>query len=221
MVRDTMVLIGGAMLLLVLAAPAAAPGRYASVDGLKMYYEVHGTGRPLALLHGGLPSIGPDFGKLIPVLARTRRVIAIEQQGHGHTADVDRPLRYEQMADEAGRVLPRAVAGREEPRAGGPGGLPLAEGVRGGGASAAGLAHAGGECQGARPHLARRPARADPGDPGSLADHHRRRGHRPSGARGRAVPVLLGGGVAGDVVGLPRAQLAVLPGTTHVTLIDR
>src|SRR2546423_13275206 len=110
MVRDTMVLIGGAMLLLVLAAPAAAPGRYAPVDGPKMCYEVHGTGRPLVLLHGGLSSIGPDFGKLIPVLARTRRVIAIQQQGHRHTAAAGRPPRHEEVAQPPRPALPRARA---------------------------------------------------------------------------------------------------------------
>src|SRR5262245_38306214 len=73
---------------------------YAPVNGLSMYYEIHGNGRPLVLLHGGFGTIETDFGQLLPTLAQTRRVIAVEQQGHGHTADVNRPLRYEQMADD-------------------------------------------------------------------------------------------------------------------------
>jgi pimeloyl-ACP methyl ester carboxylesterase len=86
---------------------APAPGRYASIGGLEMYYEIHGpeTPRPLVLLHGSLSGIGPDFGALIPVLARDRRVIAVEQQAHGHTADVDRPLRVEQMATDTTSLL--------------------------------------------------------------------------------------------------------------------
>lgn len=89
------------------AAGAPAAGRYASIGGLEMYYEVHGpeTGRPLVLLHGSLSGIEPDFGELIPVLARDRRVIAVEQQAHGHTADVDRPLRVEQMAADTTALL--------------------------------------------------------------------------------------------------------------------
>jgi pimeloyl-ACP methyl ester carboxylesterase len=85
---------------------AAAPQTgYAPVNGLKMYYEVHGTGRPLVLLHGGFGTIETDFGQLLPALAQTRQVIGVEQQAHGHTADVDRPLRYEQMADDVAALM--------------------------------------------------------------------------------------------------------------------
>src|SRR5258708_7013504 len=80
-------------------------GKYANVNGLKMYYEIHGTGRPLVLLHGALSAIGTSFGKLLPSLAKTRQVIAIEQQAHGHTADIDRPLTIEQMADDTAALL--------------------------------------------------------------------------------------------------------------------
>src|SRR2546423_158567 len=63
-------------------------GQYASVNGLKMYYEIHGTGgQPLILLHGGLGTIDMMFGQMIPALAKTRQVIAVELQAHGHTAD--------------------------------------------------------------------------------------------------------------------------------------
>ncbi len=71
---------------------------YASINGLEMYYETNGTGRPL-LLHGGAGSPGM-FGKLMPVLSKRRRVIAADLQAHGRTADIDRPLRYELMADD-------------------------------------------------------------------------------------------------------------------------
>lgn len=91
---------------LVLAAPAAAAkGSYASVNGLKMYYEIQGTGRPLVLLHGGMCTIEGCLGKVRPPFAKARRTIAIEQQGHGRTADIDRPLTYEQMAEDTAAVL--------------------------------------------------------------------------------------------------------------------
>ena len=75
-------------------------GQYASVNGLKMYYEVHGTGRPLVLLHGA-------FGRatVYPALAKNRQMIAVELQGHGHTADIDRPLTLEQLADDVAALL--------------------------------------------------------------------------------------------------------------------
>ena len=87
------------------AAPTDATGSYASVNGLKMYYEIHGTGRPLVLLHGALTTIDTSFGKVLPSSAKTRQVIAVEQQGHGHTADMDRPLTYQQMADDTAALL--------------------------------------------------------------------------------------------------------------------
>lgn len=79
-------------------------GRYAEVNGLSMYYEVHGAGRPLILLHGAYMTIDA-MGEVLPELARTRRVIAVELQGHGRTADVDRPLTYEQMADDVAALV--------------------------------------------------------------------------------------------------------------------
>jgi pimeloyl-ACP methyl ester carboxylesterase len=78
---------------------------YAPVNGLEMYYEIHGAGQPLVLLHGGLDTIATNFGRLLPLLAGTRQVIATELQGHGHTADIDRPLGYEQMADDVAALL--------------------------------------------------------------------------------------------------------------------
>jgi pimeloyl-ACP methyl ester carboxylesterase len=72
---------------------------YAPVNGLSMYYEIHGSGAPLILLHGAYMTIDL-MGPLLHGLAATRRVIAVEQQGHGRTADADRPITYEQMADD-------------------------------------------------------------------------------------------------------------------------
>jgi pimeloyl-ACP methyl ester carboxylesterase len=85
---------------------APATGDYAEVNGLEMYYEVHGTGRPLVVLHGAYMTIGA-MGPIVPGLAETRQVIAVELQGHGHTADVDRPITYEQMADDTAALLGR------------------------------------------------------------------------------------------------------------------
>jgi pimeloyl-ACP methyl ester carboxylesterase len=73
---------------------------YVQVNGLDMYYEIHGTGQPLVLLHGAFSAIGTSFGKLLPSLAKTRQVIAFELQAHGRTADIDRPLTIEGMADD-------------------------------------------------------------------------------------------------------------------------
>jgi pimeloyl-ACP methyl ester carboxylesterase len=69
-----------------------------------MYYEIHGTGRPLVLLHGAYMTID-QMGPVLPGLAESRQVIAVELQAHGHTADVDRPLTYEQMADDTAALI--------------------------------------------------------------------------------------------------------------------
>ena len=75
-------------------------GNYASVGDLKMYYEIHGSGRPLVLLHGAFMS-----ATVYPTLAEGRQVIAVDLQGHGRTADIDRPLTCEQMADDTAALL--------------------------------------------------------------------------------------------------------------------
>ncbi len=77
----------------------ADTGSYASVNGLNMYYEIHGAGRPLILLHGGVGA-SEMFDPILPVLAINRQVIAVHLQAHGRTADIDRPLRFELMADD-------------------------------------------------------------------------------------------------------------------------
>jgi len=83
---------------------------YAAVNGLNMYYEVHGTGQPLVLLHGAFSAIGTSFGKLLPSLAQTRQVIAFDLQAHGRTADIDRPLSVELMADDVSAAI-RSLGG--------------------------------------------------------------------------------------------------------------
>jgi pimeloyl-ACP methyl ester carboxylesterase len=81
-------------------SPAQGEGQYATVNGLKMYYEVHGTGKPLVLLHGAF-----GWATVFPTLAKNRQVIAVELRGHGHTAGLDRPLTFDQMADEVAGLL--------------------------------------------------------------------------------------------------------------------
>src|SRR5215207_1513502 len=77
---------------------------YAPVNGLQMYYEIHGAGEPLVLLHGAFGAIDL-WGPILTTLAENHQVIAVEQQGHGHTADIDRPFSYEQMADDVAALM--------------------------------------------------------------------------------------------------------------------
>ncbi len=77
---------------------------YAEVNGISLYYEEHGAGQPLVLLHGGLAA-GSMYAPVLPELARGRRVILVDLQAHGHTADADRPLRYETMADDIAGLI--------------------------------------------------------------------------------------------------------------------
>jgi pimeloyl-ACP methyl ester carboxylesterase len=252
------------------ATPDARSG-YAPVNGLQMYYEVHGEGGvPLVLLHGAFSNIETDFAQLLPLLARSRQVIAVEQQGHGRTADIDRALSYEQMADDTAALL-RSL-GVEQADVfgysfGGAVGLQLAvrrpELVRK-------LIAAGGTSyspEGLHPEMtfgsesmtaetlaqamAETPWRQTydriaPNPDGWLALTEKKlamdrdwQGWDPAMIQAIQVPVmivigdsdivrpehaveffrLLGGGVPGDLTGLPRARLAVLPGTTHVTLV--
>ncbi|GAA5176010.1 alpha/beta hydrolase [Pseudonocardia eucalypti] len=78
---------------------------YAPVNGLKMYYRTHGAGDPLVLLHGGLLTAELSFGELIPRLAERHRVIAVELQGHGRTADTDREASVPGFADDVVGLL--------------------------------------------------------------------------------------------------------------------
>jgi pimeloyl-ACP methyl ester carboxylesterase len=90
------------------AAPAgtltASESGYAPVNGLRMYYEARGTGRPLILLHGGLGAI-EMFTEIMPALSKDRRVIAVDLQAHGRTADIDRPLSYQDMAGDVAALI--------------------------------------------------------------------------------------------------------------------
>lgn len=79
-------------------------GSYAQVNGINLYYEIHGTGDPLILLHGGVGAI-EMFGEVLPQLAANRQVIGVDLQAHGHTADVDRPLALETMADDIAALI--------------------------------------------------------------------------------------------------------------------
>jgi pimeloyl-ACP methyl ester carboxylesterase len=103
-----MIRILGTLLTLAGTMAAQTPGQYADVNGLHMYYELHGPddakAPPLVLVHGGVGGI-TMFGPNLPALAAGRRVIAVELQGHGHTADIDRPLRFELMADDIAALL--------------------------------------------------------------------------------------------------------------------
>src|SRR6195256_855917 len=83
---------------------ATTTGNYAEVNGLNLYYEVHGSGRPLVLLHGGLGS-GGMFAPLLPALTEAHQVILPDLQGHGRTADIDRPIDIRLMADDIAALV--------------------------------------------------------------------------------------------------------------------
>jgi pimeloyl-ACP methyl ester carboxylesterase len=245
-------------------------GRYAFVNGLKMYYEVRGPqrGRPIVFLHGAFSNIESDFGKILPTIAKTRQVIAIEQQGHGRTADIDRPLTYEQMADDVAELLRQLrITNADFVGYSMGGGIAMYVAVR-----HPELVHklvfAGGtsyDPDGFYPALLEGEKKMTPdafvgtpwlrtyqriapnkGDWPKLVEKIKFldlnwRGLSEDQVRSIKAPTmlivgdadvvrpehvvkmfqLLGGGVPGDLVGLPRSRLAVLPATTHVTLITR
>ena len=244
-------------------------GRHAFVNGLNMYYLVQGSGGiPLVLLHGAFSNIQTDFGKMLPTLAKNRQLIAIEQQGHGHTPDMDRPLTYEQMADDVAELLRQLRITKADffgYSMGGAIGTYVAirhpELVRklvfAGGAAynVAGFYSElmEGEKKMKPEDFAGTPwlkaylrIAPHPGDWPKLVTKIKEldvnwRGLSDDQLRSIKIPTLLivgdadvvrpehvvqmfrllGGGVPGDLVGLPRSQLAVLPGTTHVTLITK
>jgi pimeloyl-ACP methyl ester carboxylesterase len=242
---------------------------YAPVNGLRMYYEVHGGGggRPLVLLHGNLSTIEVDFGRVIPSLAKTRQVIAVEQQAHGHTADIDRPLTIQNWADDTAALLRHLGVSDADVfgySSGSTVALQLAidhpELVR-----KLVLASISYRLDGLHPevlggieqlqpeHLAGTPFEAGyarvaprPQDWPVLIEKIKRMDSdlpewSAETVKGLGKPVLLvygdsdivrpehaveyfrllGGGVLGDLVGLPSSRLAILPGTTHVTLVHR
>jgi pimeloyl-ACP methyl ester carboxylesterase len=237
-----------------------------------MYYEVYGSAHssrpPLVLLHGNLSTIGTSFGKVLPMLAATRRVIAIEQQGHGHTADIDRPFTVGQWAQDTIALLGHLTVERADLFGYSSGGAVALEIALRSPALVRKLVWAGGTSyrrDGLYPELlagtgAMKPEDLD-GTPfqqayaevaphpehwhwlvAKVADLDGRIEDWPSetiaSLQAPALLIigdsdivrpehvvemfrLLGGGVVGDLVGLPRSQLAVLPGTTHVALVER
>jgi pimeloyl-ACP methyl ester carboxylesterase len=246
---------------------AQGAGDYISVNGLEMYYEIHGVGRPLVLLHGAFSAVGTSFGDVLPELAKARQVIAFEMQAHGRTADIDRPLSYEQMVDDtvaalkqlgvekadffgfsmgAGIALQVAIRHPEAVRK-----LVLAsvtyklDGVHPG--LMEGLAEMKPEMMYGSPwheeymRIAPRPedfatlfakktqmdqqVRDLPADAieAMVAPTLLIIGDSDIVRPEHAVEMfrLLGGGVMGDLTGLPNSQLAILPGTTHATLVER
>jgi pimeloyl-ACP methyl ester carboxylesterase len=245
-------------------------GHYGNVNGMRMYYEVHGKRRdqpPLVLLHGALSATGTSFGAVLPTLAQSREVISIEQQGHGHTADIDRPLRTEVMAEDTVELV-RQIGVRQADffgySMGGEIALDIAvrhpDVVRKLVFAAAPYNKAGyhpGILEGIeqlRPedlfgspfheeYLRIAPRPQDfPILVEKVNDQTRHiLDFTPEQVRAMRAPTLivlgdsdvirpehavemfrlLGGGVAGDVVDLPDSQLAMLPGTTHVTLASR
>jgi pimeloyl-ACP methyl ester carboxylesterase len=94
-------------------SPTSTPPKsgYAPVNGLKMYYEIHGEGQPLVLLHGSFLNMDLAFGQLIPELSKTREVIALEFQAHGRTADLARPISFVSLADDVAALLKYLHAG--------------------------------------------------------------------------------------------------------------
>jgi pimeloyl-ACP methyl ester carboxylesterase len=104
----TAALISTVLLLTAVSAQAQKPTMgYASVNGLKMYYEIHGSGsgEPLVLLHGSFMTISINWAEWIGEFSKTRKVIAVEMQGHGRTADINRDFSYESLADDIAAML--------------------------------------------------------------------------------------------------------------------
>ena len=235
-------------------------GNYAEVNGLNLYYEIHGSGQPLVLLHGAYMTIDL-MGEIVPALAGSRQVIAVELQGHGRTADIDRPLSYELMADDIAALIEHLAFEKADLfgySMGGGVALQVAirhpEVVR-----KLVVASASYTSEGMHPELlemiptltpeafagspieeAYLRSAPNPDDFPTLVAKMKRLDMEPfawpaEDIGGIAAPTLLivgdsdairlehavelfgllGGGVMGDLAGLPKSQLAVLPGTTH------
>jgi pimeloyl-ACP methyl ester carboxylesterase len=239
---------------------------FASVNGLELYYETRGAGRPLVLIHGALMTIGlmNDYPAR---LAASRQVIAVELQAHGHTADIDRPLRFELLADDIVALLDH-LGLREADLFGYSVGAGVALQVairhpaRVGRVVAASATY---RTEGLHPEIA---AGGDGGDAGLLQDSPYHRAYQAVAPDTGSWPGLvakifdldaqpqdwaseqiaaitaptmlivadndivrlehavemihlLGGGIVGDLRGVPDSRLAVIPGTSHTGLCDR
>jgi pimeloyl-ACP methyl ester carboxylesterase len=240
---------------------------YAPVNGLNMYYEIHGEGQPLLLLHGAFSAIGTSFGKLLPGLSEGRQLIGVELQGHGRTADIDRPLDLELLAEDTAAFLRYLNIAQAD-----------VFGYSNGAAVALRLtvrhpnlvrkqvlASIGYKRDGIYPELWAGLGQMQPEmmhgspwhdeylrlapDPDHFPTLFAKKTEMDRNAKDvpdeaiRAITAptlliigdsdivrpehvvalfrLLGGGVMGDLAGLPRHQLAILPGTTHVTVADQ
>jgi pimeloyl-ACP methyl ester carboxylesterase len=243
-------------------------GHYAEVNGLKMYYESHGSGDPpLVLLHGAFSATGTSFGQVLPLLAKNRRVISVEQQGHGRTGDIDRPLSTRQMAEDTAALL-RQIGVEQADLFGYSMGAGIALEMalkQPGLVRKLVLASIYTNKGGAHPGIADGMEQMEPEmlhgstfheeylqtapNPENFATLFKKIQQMDSSEedwpeaalRSLQAPTLLmigdsdivrpehavetfrllGGGVAGDVVGLPKSRLAVLPGTTHITIVYR
>jgi pimeloyl-ACP methyl ester carboxylesterase len=244
---------------------------YAPVGELSMYYEIHGAGRPLLLLHGAYMTIDM-MGPLLAGLAETRQVIAVEQQGHGRTADVDRPITYEQMADDtAGLTRRLGIESADVLGYSMGGGVALQLAIRHPAVvrklvvASAGFRWDGMPAEaleafdsitpklfsGSPIEAAYQRTAPNPGDFPKLVEKMTALDTTPfawpeDDIRAIAAPTLIvlgdsdgvrlehavelfklrGGGVMGDLAGMPASQLAVLPGTSHFVppgsgLLDR
>jgi pimeloyl-ACP methyl ester carboxylesterase len=249
-------------------SPRDSKSGYVPVNGLNMYYEVHGEGKPLVLLHGAFSAIGTSFEKVLPGLAEKRQVIAFELQGHGRTADIDRPLTLEGMAEDVAAALPQLGIEQADVlgySSGGSVALHLAtrhpemvrklilmsvsytlSGVH------SGLMEGLGEMKPEMMHgspwheeylrIAPRPEDFPRLFEKKTQMDRQIKDFSEEAIRGIKAPILLiigdsdlirpehaveffrllGGGVFGDTpAGLPNSQLAILPGTSHVSIVDR
>ena len=240
---------------------------YASVNGLNLYYEIHGSGGvPVVLLHGAYMSTGA-MQPLLSDLAKSRQIIAVDLQGHGRTADIDRPLQYEQMADDVAALLEHLDISQADIVGYSMGGnvalqlairhpdlvrkLVVASGqYRLDGMYPeviAGIAELTPEIMRGTPWYEEYANVApNPEDFPTLVEKLKRLDAEEfawpeEDIQAIAAPTLLiygdadvfrpehmvelfrllGGGVPGDLTGLPKARLAVLPGTTHITVMNR
>ena len=100
----TSLLVASMLLAAAAVAESQAVGNRVKVNGMQMYYEVSGAGEPIVVLHGAYMNI-PTMGAIIPQLAKTHKVYAVELQGHGRTTDIDRPITYQNLADDVAAFM--------------------------------------------------------------------------------------------------------------------